>query len=113
MGSLGLATGYLLWIGQVIPGHIDLRRYRKLIGSLHEIEFRTSCEYIDLIETAMQRIDNLLTKLEYERNRVDPNSEHELCMTATIDDRMARDLDRLMTDTRFWFQVDVDREFTS
>ncbi|KAG0148124.1 hypothetical protein CROQUDRAFT_60947 [Cronartium quercuum f. sp. fusiforme G11] len=98
--TLGLATGYLLWICQVIPGHIQLARYRALIGRLHAIDFKESCEYTDLIEAVMGRIDSLLLEIGKEK-------------TSTIEDSMAEDLDRLITDTRFWFMIDIDREFKS
>ncbi|KAI8458228.1 hypothetical protein BY996DRAFT_6430273 [Phakopsora pachyrhizi] len=89
---LGLVTGYLLWICQVIPGYIELRDYRQLLGRLHSIDFHDSCEYIDLIEESISRIDEILG-------------------IGVIEDRMANELERLMTDTRFWFQIDIDVEF--
>ncbi|CAH7668045.1 hypothetical protein PPACK8108_LOCUS2514 [Phakopsora pachyrhizi] len=139
--TLGLVTGYLLWICQVIPGYIELRDYRQLLGRLHSIDFHDSCEYIDLIEESISRIDEILgyqlqAQEESENNglrkeaplvngkngagenfggeREDQESSGEYWIKegiGVIEDRMANELERLMTDTRFWFQIDIDVEF--
>ncbi|EGG12248.1 uncharacterized protein MELLADRAFT_76551 [Melampsora larici-populina 98AG31] len=95
--TLGLATGFILWISQLIPGYINLQSNRNLIGRLHSIDFNKNCEYLDLIESSIERIDKDL-------------KDHEK-MIGVIEDPMNDELDRLMNDTRFWFMIDLDREY--
>lgn len=95
--TLGLATGFILWISQLIPGYVDLQSYRNLIGRLHSIDFKSNCEYTDLIESCIERID---------RDLKDTRK-----MIGEIDEDGLSELDRLMNDTRFWFMIDLDCEF--
>ncbi|KNE96325.1 hypothetical protein PSTG_10444 [Puccinia striiformis f. sp. tritici PST-78] len=141
--TLGLATGYLLWVSMIIPGYVKLDCYLSLFTRLHGIEFKFSCEYIEIIEKCIHSIHEMLTfqkerlKSDYSSNdgigiseqvhkigtnleargcQLGPNELRDGCVgqyryedgTFVMGEDMAKDLDKLMTDTQFWFQLELE-----
>ncbi|KAI9620041.1 hypothetical protein H4Q26_014023 [Puccinia striiformis f. sp. tritici PST-130] len=136
-------TGYLLWVSMIIPGYVKLDCYLSLFTRLHGIEFKFSCEYIEIIEKCIHSIHEMLTfqkerlKSDYSSNdgigiseqvhkigtnleargcQLGPNELRDGCVgqyryedgTFVMGEDMAKDLDKLMTDTQFWFQLELE-----
>ncbi|POV99905.1 hypothetical protein PSTT_13480 [Puccinia striiformis] len=114
-----------------------------LFTRLHGIEFKFSCEYIEIIEKCIHSIHEMLTfqkerlKSDYSSNdgigiseqvhkigtnleargcQLGPNELRDGCVgqyryedgTFVMGEDMAKDLDKLMTDTQFWFQLELE-----
>ncbi|WAQ82023.1 hypothetical protein PtA15_2A336 [Puccinia triticina] len=138
--TLGLVTGYLLWVSLIIPGCVNLERYLELFVRLHNIKFKFSCEYIEVIEKSIFSIYEILmlqkfradhlatdslglldqtyqigTTLQAKGCQLGPNElehgcvgEYRLDGTFLMGDDLAKELDKLMTDTQFWFQLELE-----
>ncbi|KAA1138462.1 hypothetical protein PGTUg99_013785 [Puccinia graminis f. sp. tritici] len=140
--TLGLVTGYLLWISLIIPGHVNLESYLGLFRRLHGLKFKFSCEYIEIIEKSILSIHEILslqaihpdphhglpdldhqqlsykigTSLQEKGCQLGPNEsrlgwvgEYRTAdRTFRMGDDMAKELDKLMTDTQFWFQLELE-----
>ncbi|KAA1071232.1 hypothetical protein PGT21_017938 [Puccinia graminis f. sp. tritici] len=140
--TLGLVTGYLLWISLIIPGHVNLESNLGLFRRLHGLKFKFSCEYIEIIEKSILSIHEILslqaihpdphhglpdldhqqlsykigTSLQEKGCQLGPNElrlgwvgEYSAAdRSFRMGDDMAKELDKLMTDTQFWFQLELE-----